>query len=572
MHRGQGGGTQHVFSDVDPGIAIVSFLAVVVTAFVALELAQRALQAHGRQRRFLLLVSGLTMGCGIWGMHFLAMLGLQDHLGMSFRLDLVFLSIVCAAAGSTVALSLVAHPRVTRSRVFLAASFMGLAVSAMHYVGMAGMQSASTTRWNIPLVVVSMVIAYGASLLALGSVASMQGERTEWSARGRLGAAISLGVAVAGLHYTGMAAVTFEAPTAGMRMPDHAGIDLSTSALATILGVGASVLLLVVTLDGSRHKRRAELAGDLAVVARVSRDIGRRGDARRTVCVATQELIGCDVTMLLEPDGDGGLVVRATSGEGIGMRVDGAVGQSICGDVLFSATRRFVGDLRGAAGADRSVLAWLDVRSALFEPVLLDDRPIAVLASGWNSRVDAPGERRLAISALLAAESAVAIERADLLARLREQALVDGLTGLPNRRALDEALDAGVSRAGRTGQPFTVAMVDVDRFKTYNDTYGHPAGDRLLAEIAGAWRSELRGDDIVGRFGGEEFLLLLPGVDSTVTSSVIERLRSAMPSAATCSFGVATWDGSEGGSALVARADAALYAAKLAGRDRVVVG
>lgn len=559
----------HVATSVDPGIAVVSFVAAVVTAFVALELAARALRAPGRQRRTLLLVSGLTMGIGIWGMHFLAMLGMQMDTRMSFRADLVALSVVFAVAGATAALTLVAQARVTRPRVLLAASFMGLAVSAMHYTGMASLHSSATMSWNVPLVGASVLVGFLASLLALGAVASMRGGPGGWSSKRRLGAAIGLGVAVAGLHYTGMAAVTFNA---GPVDTGGRGLDLSTSVLATVLGVGASVLLLAVTLDGSRHKRRAEMAGDLAVFARVSRDIGRRGDARRTVCAATHELLGCDLVLLFEIDGDGELVARASSGEPMNLRMDTSEGRSMGGEVLRTRSRRFTPDIREHAGADRVAILRTGVVSALMEPVLLDDRPVGVLAIGWFTRIETPGDRRLAISALLAAESAVAIERADLVARLREQALVDGLTGLPNRRALDEALDAGVGRAARSDQPFTVAMVDVDRFKRYNDAHGHPAGDRLLAQIAGAWRTELRGDDIIGRFGGEEFLLLLPGVDSTVAASVIERLRLAMPTAVTCSFGVATWDGLETASSLVARADAALYRAKAEGRDRVVVG
>jgi diguanylate cyclase (GGDEF)-like protein len=569
-HGTHGGGAFHLVTDVDPGVAVVSFVAAVVTAFIALEVAARALRVEdGRQRRVLLVVSGLTMGGGIWGMHFLAMVGMRTDMEMSYRPELVFLSIVFAAAGATVALALVAHPRVTPGRVVLAASFMGLAVSAMHYTGMAALQTNAVQTWDLDIVGASMIVAFLASLLALGAVASMHGERSEWSAGGRFFAAFGLGIAVAGLHYTGMAAVSFE-PTA--TAGPTSGLELSTSGLATILGVTACLLLLVVTVDGTFHRRRADLAGDLAVFARVSRDIGRRGDARRTVCLAAQELIGCDVAMLFEPDGDGGLVARATSGEPIELRLDGGPGGSLNAEVLRTGRRRFVADVSAELERDDLAVERTGVVSALLEPVLLDDRPIAVLAAGWFRPVEAPGERRLAISALLAAEAAVATERADLVARLREQAMVDGLTGLPNRRALDETLDDAVRRADRDGRPLTVAMVDVDRFKAYNDAHGHPEGDRLLADIAGAWKAELRGHDIVGRYGGEEFLLVLPGVDSDIAARVIERLRGAMPTEVTCSFGVATWDGGEGATALVARADAALYRAKAEGRDRVVLG
>jgi diguanylate cyclase (GGDEF)-like protein len=307
-------------------------------------------------------------------------------------------------------------------------------------------------------------------------------------------------------------------------------------------------------------------------MARVSRDIGRRGDARTTVCHAARELVGCDFAMVLEPDGDGSLVVRAASGEDAPVRVSAAADRTVCATVLVSGRQRFVGDLRTAERVDAFSVADTGAVSAVFEPILLDERPIGVLVVAWRTRIGEPDGRVRSITALLAAEAAVAIERADLVARLTEQAMVDGLTGLPNRRAIDEALDTNVARAIRTGAPLSIAMVDVDHFKAYNDTHGHPEGDRLLTGLAATWRAELRGQDTVGRYGGEEFLLLLPGVDTPVAVAVVDRLRTGITQPVTCSFGVATWDGTETASALVSRADQALYAAKRGGRDRVVVG
>jgi diguanylate cyclase (GGDEF)-like protein len=115
-----------------------------------------------------------------------------------------------------------------------------------------------------------------------------------------------------------------------------------------------------------------------------------------------------------------------------------------------------------------------------------------------------------------------------------------------------------------------VAMIDLDRFKRFNDELGHQAGDRLLKEAAAAWRSELRSTDTLARYGGEEFAALLPGCDPDQGVRLLERLRAATPAGQTCSAGVASWDGTEDAAALVARADAALYEAKSAGRDRVV--
>jgi diguanylate cyclase (GGDEF)-like protein len=147
-------------------------------------------------------------------------------------------------------------------------------------------------------------------------------------------------------------------------------------------------------------------------------------------------------------------------------------------------------------------------------------------------------------------------------------ARTDSLTGVPNRRAWDEELPRELARAARSGQPVCVALLDLDHFKQYNDRHGHQAGDRFLKEAAAAWQAVVRKTDLLTRYGGEEFAILLPdcGLDSAM--EIAERLRTAQPEG-TCSLGVAQWDGREDMAALVARADRALYAAKDAGRDRV---
>ncbi|MEW6058566.1 MAG: GGDEF domain-containing protein [Actinomycetota bacterium] len=146
----------------------------------------------------------------------------------------------------------------------------------------------------------------------------------------------------------------------------------------------------------------------------------------------------------------------------------------------------------------------------------------------------------------------------------------DPLTGAANRRAWDEALDTGLMRAARDGRPLSVALLDLDDFKGYNDRYGHQAGDVLLKVVSAAWQNQLRASDILARIGGDEFGVLLPGCHLEMAATIAERLRRAVPEAK-CSVGVATWDGSEAAGDLFARTDAALYEAKEMGRDRVVV-
>lgn len=158
----------------------------------------------------------------------------------------------------------------------------------------------------------------------------------------------------------------------------------------------------------------------------------------------------------------------------------------------------------------------------------------------------------------------------NLMGQLAHLAFTDELTGLPNRRAWNRSLSRELTRAKHTGEPLTIAIIDLDRFKQYNDRYGHQAGDLLLQRAAACWRRELRDNAILARYGGEEFALALSDCRVEQALAAAKRLRGATPSGQTCSIGVAQWNGIESGHALVAHADSALYEAKAAGRDRAI--
>jgi diguanylate cyclase (GGDEF)-like protein/PAS domain S-box-containing protein len=161
-------------------------------------------------------------------------------------------------------------------------------------------------------------------------------------------------------------------------------------------------------------------------------------------------------------------------------------------------------------------------------------------------------------------------ERGDAVDSLRRLALTDELTGLPNRRAWEEAVRRELARAVRDRHPVCIAVLDLDGFKRFNDEHGHQAGDRVLADSARAWQSHLRGSDVLARYGGEEFAALIPAWPLEVAVEVVERLRLATAGGLTASAGVASWDGRESGEELFGRADAALYEAKQSGRDCTV--
>ena len=165
----------------------------------------------------------------------------------------------------------------------------------------------------------------------------------------------------------------------------------------------------------------------------------------------------------------------------------------------------------------------------------------------------------------------VADDRERVLAHLEAAALTDMLTALPNRRAWEGEISREMARARRRGGPLSVALFDLDDFKAYNDRYGHRAGDELLRAHATAWSERLRAADVLARYGGDEFAVLLPDCESDDALALIERLRDATPPPSTVSAGVATWNGHEPYTDLMDRADAALYQAKANGRDRALV-
>jgi diguanylate cyclase (GGDEF)-like protein len=187
-------------------------------------------------------------------------------------------------------------------------------------------------------------------------------------------------------------------------------------------------------------------------------------------------------------------------------------------------------------------------------------------------------DRMTAVS--LASHAVVALDNARLHRIVERQALVDGLTGLANRRQCEEALASELARLDRFGGPLALVVADLDWFKDVNDRYGHPSGDAVLREFAALLQESVRDIDLAGRWGGEEFLLILPGTDLAGGAQVADRIRVALagrivlsadgtPIPVTASFGVAATPPATTAAELFSAADAALYEAKRNGKNRV---
>jgi diguanylate cyclase (GGDEF)-like protein len=154
---------------------------------------------------------------------------------------------------------------------------------------------------------------------------------------------------------------------------------------------------------------------------------------------------------------------------------------------------------------------------------------------------------------------------------LSSQARNDGLTGIANRRTWDHELARACAAARQNNSALTVALLDLDQFKAFNDSQGHVMGDLMLKETAAAWRDILGGSGFLARYGGDEFTALFPNTATEQAATLLNQLRNAVSQGQTCSIGLTIWDGFEDPDVLVSRADEALYHAKRSGRNRVSV-
>lgn len=225
------------------------------------------------------------------------------------------------------------------------------------------------------------------------------------------------------------------------------------------------------------------------------------------------------------------------------------------------------------------------IRSAVIAPLILEGKTVGALSlSAMRPAAFTPADLRLLVS--FATTTTAAIQNALLHAEVQKLALTDSLTGLYNRRGFYELGRHEMERARRFRRPLAAMMIDIDHFKLVNDTFGHAIGDQVLLALAGRLRASLREVDVLGRYGGEEFAILLPETDLFTASGVAERLRNYVtepmplqlphqagaPLAITASFGIAnSVTTTHDLSGLLERADMALYAAKRNGRNRIEV-
>ncbi|MDO3408308.1 EAL domain-containing protein [Saccharibacillus sp. CPCC 101409] len=537
------------------GLVFVSCVISVLASYSALNLAGRIHLTRGTMRLFWLAGGAVSMGIGIWSMHFVGMLALKTDMQMNYRIPLVALSVVLPIIASFVALWTVTRKKLTYISLTIGGILMASGVVDMHYVGM----SAMTMRisYNPWLVALSVIIATIASIVALGLMRSFregQGRTLfKWIS------ALIMGFAIAGMHYTGMAAATFYSDehasmgavghTTGMERMDGAEL-VDTHTLALIITL-SSLLLIGFTIYGmfingrfnqkdkqlrkQQNWYRALYANNVDGIISVDTS-GRIIDMNPAILALTDstfEAFDGQPIELLGRFFDPGHYEEARSK----IRGKGAFGEGSCET-----------QIRHPDGRAIHV-------AAISVPVSVDGE-----VTGMHIIVRDITEQKLT------------------QARVEHQAFHDELTNLPNRRRFDSIVQEEIERSGSAGR-FAVMVLDIDRFKMINDSLGHAYGDDFLQKV-GQRITEVIDPRFVtlSRMGGDEFALVCR---SAVCENEVEELAKRIVSViqvpytlkdndfyVTASVGIAMYpEHGSGREELIKNADSAMYEVKRGGKN-----
>ncbi len=300
------------------------------------------------------------------------------------------------------------------------------------------------------------------------------------------------------------------------------------------------------------------------------------------VTQVSAELIQSErASLLLRNEETEGLIAKAVIGARIDLFADPHIGERVSSLVLDDGNPVVVEDIR-RIGIKAAPAAWqYKTSSFLSYPILIGERRIGVMNFTDKVTGDAFGERDLELLRSIAPQIAVALDRTvlkDKAGEFEQLSVTDPLTGLLNRRYLEKRLIEEIQRSKRHRFPMSLMMLDVDQFKSYNDMFGHPAGDTALKIVSNILQDILRGADVAARYGGEEFAILLPQTTAIEAAAIAERLRQRIEHTefpkrkVTVSIGIASCSNEiDTPDDLIGAADHALYEAKNHGRNNVRV-
>jgi diguanylate cyclase (GGDEF)-like protein/PAS domain S-box-containing protein len=543
------------------GLVVLSYVIATLASYVALDLAARLRSEPDKKTKVYWLLGGaFAMGAGIWSMHFIGMLAFVMPLPMGYHFGLTALSLIIAVLASAFALFLVRKDNQPAGSLAIGGVLLGLGIASMHYTGMAAMEHVHITYEPV-LWLASIAIAIAASEAALWIALRNNKGTFKRQLTIKIASAFVMGAAIFGMHYTGMAAAVF---VPGKEAMSTLLPEIPTYALAFYIA-GITAAILAVTLIASTLKQLLMSA------------IRKEKDFLNTILDNLEDgIVACNLKGKIT--------------------------------VLNNAVQKMIDFSR----ADRTLKSWNEhcqfYKPNSEHPVPHEDLPLQralkgerVVAKEFILKTKEELERnvivdgqpiydpnnRETIGAVIAIHDITL--RKEMENQLVRQATHDMLTDLPNRTLLIDRLEQAIHRARRSNTIVAVLFIDIDHFKLINDNFGHAAGDELLLLFSKRLKTAVRESDTVARLSGDEFVVLLTGVDNeehiiSLAHKVLIKLSQpflltkvshALGNAnhktkVTVSIGVSSFPkNGDDPDALLKNADTAMYRVKAQGRNGV---
>jgi diguanylate cyclase (GGDEF)-like protein len=538
----------------DLRLAALSYFIASAGSYAALEMIARWREAQNAKARYWQLASATALGGTIWSMHFIAMLAVKIEPPFTYDTGTTLLSLLIAIAAAGCGLQII-RTRETWFRVSCAGVTVGLGVAAMHYVGMASVRFAGTLAYTPTLWSLSLLIGVAAATVALWLSLTLQ---ETWQ---RAVAALIMGVAICGMHYTGMAAAVFRIDPSIAVMQGLQGGPLAVAVALTTLALIGCALVFV--------------AADRRLLASAKREAEALRQANKQLTVANAELeLGRQrLSAVLDNMAQGVCFFDGEQRLLVSNRRYAEIYDLPFEKIHAGLSLAQIVDYRFAAGSapEMSPAEYLEWRTQ----IAVSNQPSCCMMTLRNGRTVTICYHPMSGGGWVATHEDIT-ERKQAEAAVVFMARHDSLTGLPNRIMFHERLEQSIELVGR-GAGCAVLCLDLDHFKFVNDTLGHPVGDGLLRGVANRLRDCVREVDTVARLGGDEFAIIQHDVSRANDAEFLaNRIITAFQDPfeiedhhirTGISIGVAIAPG-DGRTAqkLLTNADIALYLAKSEGR------
>ncbi|MEC1452153.1 diguanylate cyclase [Bacillus haynesii] len=524
-----------VFGEYNGWFVLLSYITAVLAAYTALDLSERVVHTKGRKNIGWLLAGSLTMGLGIWSMHFIGMVSFQTAEEMKYDLRFVLFSIVAAFAGSLISFYVVNGKKTTNARLAAGSLAMGSAIASMHFIGMEAMEN-MTIVYHPVLYAASFAIAIFASFAALKlSVVFAKKTGSFRILFIKIGSALLMGGAISGMHYTGMAAATLF--MADGRDTGHEGIDTVELGIMIVL---VSLMLQCFLIFGAFTDKRL-----LLHIEKIKDNEER-----------FQSLINHNIDPIYVFSLEGKMLSANSSGYSLLEKM------GIEHERLSSVFQQ--------EDHDRLLGWFLQVQNE--KQAINRDTEIVTAEKRYDLNVTLiPVYVRKQLDSIYVICKDMTNQR-EAERKIHRMAHYDALTDLPNRRYAVDHL-ANVLKRQETGT--AVLFLDLNRFKVFNDALGHDVGDLLLVAAAQRLAYCVPDQGFIARLGGDEFIIVTPlqGTDQ-LTRQLISQFETPfhikehrLKTSVSIGIAVSPADGTDGDE-LMRKADMAMYAAKHKSKSR----